>query len=345
VRITILEISHNINTHNLKRRTFYKMKYLAFILLTGFLWSCFDSESNQQESKNTNNTPVDDSSSFKDEEDVSKDSIQHDSTTNDSSAMITNSKKPVKDTTLTLKDRQYEVETLILVPDSASTGVLMLLPGWNYPNTGWGDNTTFCKKALAEGYILVMPQMGKSTYQTYFYPETRKEWLEYPSKSWLIDTLIRHLQDSMDLLIEGEYNFVAGLSTGGRGAALLALELPNIFTGCAALSADFDHARLCYDPIYIGFYGDIKKHPERFFETDNILLQADKYVCPTYLGHGLLDKVAPPDQTEIFYNYVKGKHPNLKLELNLEPNHAHTYAYWGSEVDNMLRFFRECKEL
>jgi len=67
----------------------------------------------------------------------------------------------IKDTAL-LYDFGKSFEVLVKAPKTKFKGTILVLQGWNFPNTSWCDNSELCEKALEEGYFLVMPDR-KST--------------------------------------------------------------------------------------------------------------------------------------------------------------------------------------
>ena len=246
-----------------------------------------------------------------------------------------------KDTNLLLKFNGYSYQTIIKVPDSSLKfyGTILVLHGWNFPADDWCNKTALCEKALKKGYILVLPEMGKSTYSNYYFPQTRKDWLKYPTRKWLLDTLLVHLQNNLQLLLPNHSNYVLGLSTGGKGAALTALDKPNIFKAAAVLSADFDHTLLPNDNIYKGFYGNYDQFKKRWKEEDNLIFSIVDFKVPVYLGHGLKDNISPAEQTVMFHDSLQLYHPQLKCILHIDSTAKHDYKYWNSEVDAMLEFF------
>ena len=251
-------------------------------------------------------------------------------------------KNRLSDTTFIIKDRTYDVEVLIKTPaDSIEVkGNMLLLHGWNFPNDDWCNKTELCSKALAKGYNIIAPSFGKSTYQWELFPETIEKYRIYPSRKWMYDSLLTHLQNEFEVLKENQFNVVVGLSTGGRGAALFALEKPVVFNGCAALSADFDQTQISDEPINNGFYGSYADFPERWEGRDNIQYRANEFKVPIYLGHGVNDKMCPVSQTEIFSKKLKEVNPSLNQVLNL-PAAEHNYEYWNSEINAILAFFEE----
>lgn len=247
---------------------------------------------------------------------------------------------PKHDTAIFLNNRKVLIKSS---NSSEKKGTILVLHGWNLPPEEWCTKTTLCDKATEQGYCLILPDMGKSNYQKCSFPETRIEWRKEPSRFWLIDTLIPYLQKEFSLLLNGDRNFILGLSTGARGVALVVLDMPGFFKGAAALSGDYDQSKIPHDNIYNGFYGPFNKFKKRWDTIDNAVYRIKEFNTPFYLGHGKLDKVCPPEQTKLFYDSLVKYHSTLKVVLNMPANAGHDYNYWGSEVDNILNFFEEIK--
>lgn len=243
----------------------------------------------------------------------------------------------IKDTVFYLHRNSDSFRIKIVVPEKIK-GNLLILHGWNLPADELCSKTSICKAALDSGYVLIIPDFGKTTYQWQNYPETLKKYLKYPTRQWIQDTFITVLQE-MDLLNENERNFVYGVSTGGRGAALLALENPSIFKAAACLSADFDHSNLGDEPINNGFYGSQKLFPERRTGRDNIYNRAAEFTNSLFLAHGLNDKVCPASQTSDFSEKLDEINSNIKVETDLDSNGDHTYAWWDKKTLPILQFF------
>jgi len=194
-----------------------------------------------------------------------------------------------------------------------------------------------CDSALKHGYCVVMPQLGKSNFQRDIYPETRSDYRSTKGLLWLTDTLIPRLQD-LCLLVQGEPNFITGLSTGARGVVLVCAQLPGLFMAAAALSGDYDQSAIPNDKVHIGFWGSYEKHPTRWTTEENPMYHIKNMTTPIYLGHGLNDRVTPCSQSQMYVDSLKKHHPELKTELHL-PVAGHDYTYWSSEVENIVKFF------
>jgi pimeloyl-ACP methyl ester carboxylesterase len=176
--------------------------------------------------------------------------------------------------------------------------------------------------------------MGKSIYASEIYPETRADWRRYPTRRWVVDTLLRELQ-KYGAFLPGDKNAAVGLSTGARGATLIAQDLPDVFSHVVALSGDYDPSAIPGDNLMLGFYGPADRFPERRRGRDN---PSDRPLkAKVYLGHGDQDRVVPPSETLKFYEKIK--HPNVRLHI--VPGAGHTYDYWGGETGRILAFLSE----
>lgn len=243
----------------------------------------------------------------------------------------------------TLKIGKFEIDIKIPtnIPASEIKGNILILQGWAFPKDDWCKKSQLCEKALAAGYRLIMPEMGKSVYSRKYYKETLKEWRVFPKRGWLTDTVFKELQEKYGIMLAGQKNYIIGLSTGGRGVALIALDKPEIFTACGALSGDYDQTQMPTDRVMAGFYGNFATQAKRWQTDDNVLSRITEWKTPIYIGHGKKDAIVPPAQSKLLYDAIKKNHPNLNIKLNMPQNNAHDYKYWDSEVDNMLKFFKE----
>ena len=240
-----------------------------------------------------------------------------------------------KDTVLVLNQDTID----ILFPKAAVRGQILVLPGWNYSRKKCCNESSFCRKALENGFALVLPEMGKSIYSSAIYPETRKDWIKFPEMSWVVDSLLPTLQQKMDLFKPGDANYVFGISTGGRGVALVVEQTGVLFKAGAALSGDYDQRLQPADNLMKGFYGEYAGFKSRWEGKDNPFMNAKLVQVPLYLGHGLDDKIVPVEHTKLFYNELQKQNLNLMHVLHLAEQKGHNYVYWDSETDAVLDFF------
>jgi predicted esterase len=246
-------------------------------------------------------------------------------------------------------------------------GTLLLLPGWDYSNHKWCDSTNVCTEALKNGYAVVAPQMMRSIYATRYFEETRQDLKNYPTLTWL-DSALDILQRRHGLF--SNRNYVLGLSTGGRGVALICEKKPTFFHAAAALSGDYNQYALPNDQLSTLVYGPFSGFSDRWKFMDNPVTGIDSFRTPIYLGHGALDKVAPLSQTQEFYDSLMqrrgkavknrnfgaaaiaqakaghrkdgGDAPgNPNIQLHIDPAGGHDFRYWRSELPAIWDFFRQ----
>lgn len=262
--------------------------------------------------------------------------------------IITKKQETVKiphknDTILSYKyDCCFIVSTKIIYPpkDADIKGAILLLHGWNLPADEWCEKTSFCEKALNQNYVLIIPDYSKSNYTLEIYPQTIANYKKYPTITWIMETQIFMIQETMNLLLPGQNTFVAGISTGGRGATLLAYYMPNIFKAVASLSGDFDITTMTDEYIYYSFLGYYNDFPERW-KKECFAYDCENFKVPIYIAHGDADRVSPVEQSKAMYDSIKLHQPNLKIKANFPTAAGHNYDFWEYETDNVLKFFEE----
>lgn len=219
-------------------------------------------------------------------------------------------------------------------------GVILVLPGWNFSQDDICIKSDFCKRAKDAGYIIIMPDMKKSVYQRYIYPETRIDWQKYHTLLWITDTLIPKMRKDYDLLQPGKRNFLFGISTGARGVALLSYNTKNIFKAGAALSGDYNQELMTDDNLMKGYYGTIKEFPSRWNGEDNPVKNVSNITIPLFLAHGMQDKVVPCIQTQLFFNKLHESNKLLGNKLVMKEGAGHDYVFWSSMYTEVFNFFK-----
>ena len=191
---------------------------------------------------------------------------------------------------------RVEIKVARFANASTRRKMLLLLPGWNFADTQWCTRTRVCDEATKRGYDVMLVEMGKSVYMDSLYPQMRTDYRLHPTRTWLWDSGLKPLQKrsyftdrgipadlvkpvhgpvyhrSMRLPIP---SYVMGLSTGARGALLLALEHPEAFQGCAGLSGDYNPLLIKTDNLMINCLGKYDDVPWRWRGTNNIELRVD----------------------------------------------------------------------
>ena len=251
--------------------------------------------------------------------------------------------KPLKlnDTVIIKYYKKLKVPVTIKYAKNA-IGTILVLPGWNFPDTQWCEKTLLCEKALKMNYNLLFIEMQRSVYLKEYYPQTRKDYKNYPTRTWLIDSVLKVLQDKYLIYPKG-FNFAIGLSTGGRGAAILGLDYPSYFKAVASLSGDFDPTLQKNDNLMVFSLGPYNNNIKLWEGSDNMAKRAKEMKTPIYIGHGMIDKTCPIIQSTNFVKELKKQNPSLIIKTNFPKNMGHDYTYWNSEVDSVIAFFNQFK--
>jgi len=206
------------------------------------------------------------------------------------------------------KSIRVEIKVARFKNASTRRKMLLLLPGWNFADTQW------C---------------------------TRKGTPEDPIKT--VDGGVYH--KSLMLPIP---SYVMGLSTGARGALLLALEHPEAFVGCAGLSGDYNPLLMKNDNLMINCLGKYDDVPWRWQGTNNIELRINELQIPCYIAHGEADQVVPMQQSqqlseahesEISRRASKNSTKMASMKLVIVKNGVHNYGFWGEQGLLAIDFF------
>lgn len=229
-------------------------------------------------------------------------------------------------------------------PQFIKKGQVMLLHGWNLPPLQWFEETTLDEKLLKAGFILIVPDMGKSLYATSTYKETLPVLKQQPLLSWLKDTVITYLQDSIGIFKKGDNNFIVGLSTGARGAFALSLHKPDLLSGIGLLSGDYDQTLNPYDNLMIYLYGNYELFPKRWEGRDNLLreflrkikLTQRCFLPPLFVAHGMDDPVVSVVQSDTLVQVLL-QH-GCSVQYRFIQGEKHNYHFWEGETPYVLNF-------
>jgi len=280
------------------------------------------------------------------------------------------------------KSIRVEIKVARFANASTRRKMLLLLPGWNFADTQWCTRTRVCDEATKRGYDVMLVEMGKSVYMDSLYPQMRTDYRLHPTRTWLWNSVLKPLQKrsyftdrgipadlvkpvhgpvyhrSMRLPIP---SYVMGLSTGARGALLLALEHPEAFQGCAGLSGDYNPLLMKNDNLMINCLGKYDDVPWRWRGTNNIEMRVDFFKVPMYLAHGSDDRVVPMKQTESLllaiehseackaraavpkvYTAVTHHYVNEKIvQSEIIVGAGHDYFFWNQAGLKALDYFDE----
>ncbi|NER99721.1 MAG: prolyl oligopeptidase family serine peptidase [Symploca sp. SIO1B1] len=216
---------------------------------------------------------------------------------------------------------------------------LLVLPGWNVPCTVSVEKTSLVEYAEQYGYALILPEMGKTLYESSYYPETTIKWHPVPGSKFIKEQFIPIIQQRHNLLKPGQHNTMLGLSTGGRGVALIALENPGLFVAGASLAGDFSQENTPTDRLMTGVYGSFTDFPERWKGKDNPQARVAEWEMPLYLVHGTADDIVPESQSRLFYQVLVEYHNDtIRVQYDAIKGAGHGANFIEGQLDEVFQF-------
>jgi len=225
---------------------------------------------------------------------------------------------------------------------------LLVLHGYRQQPIDWERNTPIAEYADRYGIVLICPAMSTTLYESQYYPETTNRWAPIPGGTYVMDILLPYLRKYYRLADDRGRTGIFGISTGGRGALLLASLHPEAFAAAAGISGDYDPVSMRYDRLLISIYGYYDSHRARWENDDNILRLAPRLKkTALFLAHGGRDNVVPPSQTEALASLLsrlrteEGEGYECVVERAVSGEAGHDWAYWARLVPAVMKFFDE----
>ena len=226
----------------------------------------------------------------------------------------------------------------IKYPKTEAIGTILMLQAYNIPHNIWCELTDFCKLAIERNFVIITPNFGNSLYLEATYPETSINQSKYPCIDVITEMIIPDIQNQFGLLVENQNNFIAGLSSGGRGAILIPAMAPDIFIASASISGFIDINFQKEKTMFIDALGEYSIFPERW-DKEIEINKISNYNTHLYIAHGLADTVSNPKQSMIFFETLSNMKPNLIVNDNFPVNETHGFSFWRKETENILNFF------
>jgi poly(3-hydroxybutyrate) depolymerase len=227
----------------------------------------------------------------------------------------------------------------------ATARTLIVLHGWRQDPGDWERNTPIAEFADKYNFVLVCPAMRTTLYETKYYPETVTKWAPMPGGEYVAKILMEYIRKNYGLATERGLTGIFGISTGGRGALLLASKYREVFGAVAALSGDYDSVSLKNDRLLVSVYGPYNKNRGRWEDEVNIIKMTERLKnTPVFLGHGGRDSVVPAIQTQMMAERIAGLNReqggyDLTYEREKSAASGHDWNYWAALVPDVMDFF------
>jgi len=221
--------------------------------------------------------------------------------------------------------------------------LVIALHGWDHSPELFRDQSNLALLADTHGFVVAVPDTGRTIFETRFYKETRGKWRTVPGARLVGEVILPHLRKHFHVAADRRHTAIIGYSTGGRGAVLVAALYPE-FAFAGSVSGTFDLMSL--DPksgeyrIHAIIYGNREKHADRW-QRDNCVSPehlAKLAGVELYTAHGAKDKSVPPAQLDALKHALEGA-PNVHATFVMVPDAGHEWPLWNAQWRPMFEAF------
>jgi len=188
--------------------------------------------------------------------------------------------------------------------------------------------------------------MGKSVYESSYYPETTHKWNVIPGGKFVGETLIKFLNDNFSLALKKESTGIVGIVAGAHGSILTACLYPEKFGVAAGISGYYDPTIMQNSKMIEAVYGSYKNFQIRWETDDNTLKLAERLKkVHVYLYHGLKQDAYKPEQSRIMAIKLKQLQKKSPEEYSIvyKDNKFGLYGWtsWRGQIPEMMDFMNE----
>lgn len=241
-----------------------------------------------------------------------------------------------------------ETRVLVYLPggyarraEGARYPLVIALHGWGHSPELMRDRGELGRWADRYGLVVAVPAMGSTVYESALWPESREPWAQVPGAPFVAEVLLPWLRRRYAVAGDRAHTAVIGISTGGRGALVLAERWPGEVAFAGSLSGTFDLDRL--DPgrgeyrIHAAVFGPRAEHPERWAaeDVDTPARLAGLAEVAIYAAHGAADRVVPRDQLDALRSALEGR-PHGPATFALVPGEGHTWRFWNGQGEALF---------
>lgn len=223
--------------------------------------------------------------------------------------------------------------------------LVVVLPGWSYSATLWDDKGALGEAAEAAGVVVVAPEMSKSVYEHVWYPEAQDAYRyakgDMAGGAFVLDGVMPWASGL------GRLIGTMGLSTGGRGAVVLAQRWtaagkPALAAACS-ISGTYDlmslDAKTGEYRIHEKLFGARDTHAERWRQEDILPYASRLAGTRVRLAHGERDRVVPLEQQQSFVRALEDA--GVTVNAHVVDKGGHDWSLWSSETKPCLDYIVE----
>jgi len=209
----------------------------------------------------------------------------------------------------------------------------------------WETSTSVASYANKYNMVIVCPGMGKSIYETAFYPETEYKWNIIPGGLFIGETLIKFLNDNFSVATKKEGTGIMGVTAGAHGAVLVAAKYSKKFGAAAGISGFYDQSSMQTSRMVDAVYGSYRKNPERWENDDNIIKLADNLKgVKVYIYHGARNDAFNPGQSQLMaikLKQLQKKDSDYNITYREGKTGGYGWLYWRGQVEPVMDFMNE----
>lgn len=221
---------------------------------------------------------------------------------------------------------------------------IIALPQYDDNMRDWEEGAiTLESQANKYRFVIVCPAMGKTVYETSYYPETATKWNIIPGGRYITEVLIPFLAENFGLAADKKSTGIAGVVMGAHGALLIAATWPEMFGAAAGISGFYDPAIMQNSRSLEAVYGSYKKFPERWENDDNPLKMAERlsgvYV---YIHHGGKMDYYSEGQSRIMaikLKQLENKSSSYSITYSESKTGQYGWLYYRVQVPEVMEFF------
>lgn len=241
---------------------------------------------------------------------------------------------------------EHQGEVLVYLPVTYRTDgserlpLVIALHGWDHSPALFARRAELAPLADRHGFVVAIPDTGRSIFETRLYPETRGKWRKVPGARWVGEVVLPELRKTLSVSAERRHTAIIGYSTGGRGALLVAARYPELaFAGSVSGTYDLMSLRRGTGEyrIHALIYGSRDRHPERWRRDNGIASEHLDALAGhhLYVAHGDEDRVVPLGQLAILKDALAGV-PTASATFEVTPGGGHDWALWNAHWPPMF---------
>jgi hypothetical protein len=241
----------------------------------------------------------------------------------------------------------FSVPAQMYFPDGYKSGdavrTLVLLHPYGKNLTEWERFAAVKRYANEKRYVLVCPDMGKTVYESEYYPETMVKWQPLPGGQWIPKALIPWLRAEFSLCLTRETTGIAGVGFGARGAILAAERNPEMFGFAGGISGTYDAESAPSSSAFTGVYGKYKENKDRWMTVDNaITLAPNLRDTIVFMAHGKRERGSSIECSQIVLikmSQLRKQNPGKYQYKFVVQEWGDEWVIWNKFMPDMFMYF------